>query len=404
MQKLIVPTIWDDGLVTEYKALGITECYGKLSVDCVGGGRAGFILPYAGRRRVELHVRRLHNAGIKFNYLLNAACSGFREFTRSGDSEIRRLLDWLKRIEADSVTVSSPYLLRLIKERRPEIKVGVSTNAEVNSLQRALFWERLGADNITLSHTSLNRNFPMLRLIRRNTSCELRLIANSSCLFNCPFFRYHSSFDAHASQSDFISKAGFAVDYCNIFCKFIRLSDPSAFITSQWIRPEDLGVYEEAGINGIKLIDRRSSRHRLLQICRSYAARSYDGNLADLLPTFQCGSPLNQKTLLLKSRVFLHPAEFNIFKLKELRALAQDMGVYIDNRKLDGFIRAFIHGDCSLKDCTACGHCKQTADKALHYDPARLEEMRERYGKFLGDFAGGRMFYYTGSGKGGCGR
>jgi len=395
MQKLIVPTNWDDALIPAYKSLGISECYGKLALDFVGGGRAGFILPDVGRRNVESHVRRLHDAGIQFNYLLNAGCTGFREFTRSGDRKLQELLRWLDRIEVDSVTVTSPYFLQVIKDRYPRIKVCASTNAEINSLQRAVFWDKLGADQLTLSHISLNRNFGLLRLIRKNVSCELRLIANSSCLFHCPLFRAHTSFDAHASQSDFFCKAGFSADYCNLFCKLVRLSDPVQFITSQWIRPEDLGAYESVGIDAIKLIDRRCSTEALIEICTRYSQRRYEGNLVDLLPTFHGKSPANKNTFFLKCRYFFHPREFNLFKIQEIGALVRNIDIFIDNRKLDNFIDKFIREDCSSRDCGSCGYCAKIAENVLSYDRTYLENLKSRHKKFLDDFVRGNVFHYT---------
>jgi collagenase-like PrtC family protease len=57
------------------------------------------------------------------------------------------------------VTVSTPFLLELVKRRFPEFKVRVGIYAQVDTPRRARFWEDLGADAIVLESFSINRNF-----------------------------------------------------------------------------------------------------------------------------------------------------------------------------------------------------------------------------------------------------
>jgi len=235
--ELIPPTNFDNELVMEFKRIGIKETYGKLAIDFIGGGRPASGLHYVSKRRVAEHIRKLHDAGISFNYLLNASCLGSIEFTRLGRKKIYRLLRWLVDIKVDKITVTIPYLLQLIKDKHPHLKLCVSTIAEVNSLQKALFWQKIGADEITLSHLSLCRNFNQLSLIKKAVSCKLRLIANAGCLYQCPLSQYHTSWDSHASQLRFSNKAGLLISYCTLFCRYLRLLNPVEFIRSQLIRP-----------------------------------------------------------------------------------------------------------------------------------------------------------------------
>src|SRR5262249_15126626 len=45
--------------------------------------------------------------------------------------------------------------------------------------------------------------------------------------------------------------------------------------------------------------------------------------------------------------------------------------VYIDNRKLDNFLRPFLRSDCKSKDCGgACRHCFEFADATVSIAPA----------------------------------
>lgn len=388
---LIAPTNWDHKLVPEYKALGIKEAYGKLATDAIGGGRPAYILPNVSRKRAAAHIGKLHDAGIRFNYILNAPCLSSQEFTRTGRARIYKLLNWLVSIGVDKVTVTIPYLLQMIKDKFPTLEVCVSVFAGVDSLEKALFWQEIGVDEITLLQTALNRNFGQLKLIRKNVKCRLRLLGNTGCLYQCPLIGYHASISSHASQTRYSNKAGFMIDYCSLSCKYLRLTKPERFIRSNWIRPEDLHIYEEIGIDGIKLVDRRCSTEHLIKIARSYSKRYFEGNLLELLPLFHGGLPLTKETLLLKLKYFFHPFESNIFAIPQLKTIVQDLNIYIDNRKLDGFIKKFMEQDCDAEVCSDCQYCDQVAKEVIQYDREYLERLKSFYRGFLNNLAKGKF-------------
>jgi collagenase-like PrtC family protease len=123
---LSVATNFDGALVESLRQYPVVELFGKLREDAVGGGRASYQLAPVSRKRLAAHVRQARDAGIGFNYLLNAACLGNREITRAGQAEVEELCGWLVGIGVESVTVSSPYLLRIVKSRFPSLKVRIS--------------------------------------------------------------------------------------------------------------------------------------------------------------------------------------------------------------------------------------------------------------------------------------
>lgn len=391
MIELIPPTNFDDALIAEFKAMGIRETYGKLAIDALGGGRFASGLPNISRKRLAKHVKKLDDSGIDFNYILNSPCYSAQEFTRSGRKAIRGLLDWLVSNGVKKVTVTIPYILQIIKDAYPGLKVSVSTYAQVDSYQKARYWQEIGADEITLLDTCLNRNFKLLKIIRGGIKVKLRLIGNTSCLPHCHLFQYHALLSAHGSQTAYSNKAGFAVDYCAIYCKYLRLANPVNFIYSQWIRPEDLGIYEEAGIDAIKLIDRRCSTATLINITRSYHKRRYDGNLLDLLPAFQGKSPKNPGNLLLKIKYYFHPFESNIFKVMELDKQMKGLDIYIDNAKLNGFIAGLRDKDCNYSSCPECGYCNKVALEVIHCDSGYLERTAGIYKRILENIIKGKI-------------
>jgi collagenase-like PrtC family protease len=231
------------------------------------------------RRTLARYVVAIHRHGIEFNYLLNAACLGNQEWTKSFQRRLNELLDWLSDIDVDTVTVVLPYLLQIIKKRHPHFKVKVGIYAQVDTVKRAQYWEELGADGINLESFSINRNFEKLSRIREAVQCELILIANHFCQPNCPFQIQHQNGFSHASGAD----RRFLIDYPLLQCNFRRLRDPALLISSGWIRPQDLHHYEAMGYHAFKLIERNIPSEALLKRVKAYAERRFDGNLAELL-------------------------------------------------------------------------------------------------------------------------
>ena len=107
--------------------------------------------------------RQCTGNGMEFDYLLNAACLGNREWTESFHQELRELLDWLSEIRVDTITIVAPILLQIIKKRYPHFKVKVGIYAQVDTVKRAQYWEDMGADAINLESFSINRDFEKLR-------------------------------------------------------------------------------------------------------------------------------------------------------------------------------------------------------------------------------------------------
>jgi len=237
--KFSVPTNWQDDLIPGLPKDTVSELYGKLAVDFVGGGRASSILYPVSKKKAAAHIATAHKYGFGFNYLLNSTCIDNRELKESGRRKIIKLVTWLTEVGVDSVTVSIPSMLRLIKKNFPALKVSVSVQVNVNSVKEAQIWDESGADKITLSVLDTNRDFSLLQRIRAAVKCQLQLIANLKCLLGCSFYKYHANLNAHASQAGHRLK-GYLIDYCTLKCNSIRISRPVEYIKSGWIRPEDV--------------------------------------------------------------------------------------------------------------------------------------------------------------------
>lgn len=358
---LMVSTNFDDHLIACLKRHSVYEVYGKLPRDFIGGGRPAKILPKITKRDMRRHIKELHKNGIKFNYVLNAVSLGNKEFTSAGQKKIFQLLDFLADAQVDGVVVAMPYLFQLIKKYYPKFLLHTSSFANVNCPQRAKYWESMGADTITLLSKELNRDFFMLKEIRKSVRCRLEVIANNSCLEHCPIDFYHQNLNTYASKScGNCEDKGQFIDYCVLYCNYWRFINPMGFIQSDWIRPEDVHYYEKIGIDSLKIVDRSMSTEDLARIVEAYMHRRYEGNLLDLLHVH-------------------FKRHFDILaNVSNFKQHPKDL-VYVDNRKLDSFLKYFWVKDCRLKTKENYNYCLKTAKKVVKIDPYFKKEISSAY-------------------------
>ena len=105
---------------------------------------------------------------------------------------------------------------------------------------------------------------------------------------------------------------------------------------SNWVRPEELGLYAKAGAaHFFKIVGRDMLASKVLRSCTAYFEETYDGNLLDLM----CSSI----------------GFYNVEK-----------SAYIDNKSLDtsGYFKRL--STCNRK-CHDCSYCAELADKYVRY-------------------------------------
>lgn len=388
---------YDPELVSALAAYPVDEVYGKLPHDGVSSGRPRYLATPLSEEELRTYIRLLDRHGIAFNYLLNGACFGNREWTRPWQKRITALLGKLGEMGVRRVTVATPFLLELVKRRFPEFKVRVGIYAQVDTARRARFWEDLGADAIVLESFSINRNFARLTAIRQAVRCELELIANHACLLNCPLQSYHQNGFAHASDDT----STLFIDYCFLRCSRLRLQDPSQLIKSAWIRPEDLGVYEAMGYTTFKLLERGIPSAELLRRVKAYSERRFEGNLAELLLSYGFKEPVRHESFW-SLRHFWKPRQVNMGRLKPLTDLARLQGwrsplsecpIRVEARKIpENFLDAFRHRDCASADCARCGYCDGIAEQAVSIAPSYRAEVLGKYDEMAETMAAGGLW------------
>ncbi|MFP4474422.1 MAG: U32 family peptidase [Desulfatibacillaceae bacterium] len=382
---------WDERLMDVAAAHGVEELFGKLPNDPFGGGRAAFMTSHVNEAYVRKYISRLHERGIRFNYLLNGSCFDNIEYTRKGQKRFRRFFDWLAEIETDWVTLANPFLAGMLKRHYPDIKVAVSVLARVQSVTEARYWEDLGADCVILLK---GRNFPLIRAIREHCEIDLEVIANLVCLHDCPLATYHGVVSTHASQS-WHPSGGFVLPWCEMVCTLKKLAEPREIIASPWIRPEDQHHYENAGVRRLKIVDRCASTEYMEEILAAYRVRKSPENLADILPGLRPAKP-GQVSNTKKFAYFFRPLSYNLFMAKKLKDAPMRPAVRIDSAALEGFIDHFLDHDCTLASCERCGYCQRVAERVLHMNGQEREAMAAHYREILDDLEDGGFFSYLG--------
>ncbi|HDM36272.1 MAG TPA: U32 family peptidase [Candidatus Syntrophoarchaeum butanivorans] len=302
----------------------VYEIYMGGSPEFIGTGRGNVgITPSI--EDVREQVRLIHRKGVKLNIAINSSCLRGWHLTQEGYRSYMWYLSALEEAGVDALTVADPYLVELAK-REFKMKVTVSCIAFVNTPEKARFFEKLGADAIAID-PNINRDFETLEGIRASVDCDLKVLVNEGCLYQCPFRYAHFNLISHVHGPE--PRAKPLYDYYSNKCLALRVRDPELIIKSPWIRPEDLEAYEEIGIDIFKLCGRTQTAGWLKNVISAYLNRSYEGNLMDLLDA---------------------PREIkNLF--------------YIPNKELDG---ALDRWKVCKKVCKECGYCHELTERVIN--------------------------------------
>ena len=386
--KLRVGANWDIAFLDAVKGTSVDALFGKLPFDIVGGARPGFVLPQINRKSVEQYIKACHERGLEFSYLLNAPCLGNLQYSRKGYGQLIDLLEWIDESGANSVTLGLPYLIDLVRKRFPRLMVKVSTTARVNTVRKALQYEDMGVEEIIIDE-HINREFKTLEVIRKAVKCNLELIVNNICLWQCPYNYEHVNHDGHASRE------GEEDDYCYLqypgyLCLYRKLTDPVELLKSPWIRPEDIPHYENLGYDHFKITERFKRTPLLLEHVKAYENRRYEGNLLDLftLPRKGAFTPVHLE-------YFIKPEHVNILKISELEKVF-DLEVreliQIDNQKLNGFIEFFKRNDCNQTTCLECRYCEKFFEKVSVVNEEGVKRAAQRVRTFSEKLLSGEIF------------
>lgn len=358
-----VGTNWDFDLIDKIDYPETKSVFGGIPDAFISGGRSSFMINAIQEENLKNYISKVHEKGWEFSFNMNSGCIGNIDLTPGGHKDILNYLEWIESLGTDSVTISIPNLILIVKKHFPGLKVKVSTYQKINSVEMATRFEDMGVDAIMLSE-HINRDFKLLKGIRDGVKCKLILIANVGCIYGCANMHSHTNSVAHSgaeAAKNTILTESYAAD-----CLYRRLLNPEELIKSRWIRPEDVGIYEELGIDMLKIIDRHSSVEALAERMKAYHERSYEGNLINFLGQIinkKQGAPIDMQRV------------FNVENPRDREKVEKFLGVlsilipdmyYLDNKKIpDNFLAEFTKRDCTRMSCRKCGYCKNVADQVI---------------------------------------
>ncbi len=297
----------------------VTRVY--MGLPSLGTGRATVV--QVDVDTVETVAETCDSHDVDLEVVMNPLCTAEVISSRDGFSEFERTLSELDDVGVERLVLSDPLLIQRAVERG--FRVSVSCISEVNTPQRARYYDELGVDEITLD-TNVNRRLDVIEAIASEVSARLRVIVNEGCLPDCPYRPYHFCLFSHATRAG----AGVTEDSYYVRCVSERVNNPVLLVQQPFVRPEDLDEYRRLGVETFKIAGRANSIRWIKRAVEAYLRREYDGNLLDIL---DCPTTLRHL-------------------------------IYLDNGELDGLLERA--GRCDQR-CSECGFCEEVAERAVRF-------------------------------------
>ena len=379
--KISLATNFDNELIDQIKYYPVYEVYGKMKHDYIGGGRPDNTLSNIDKELFDSHVKKVREAGMRFNSLLNGSCLSNNEQDPAWQSEFKMFLEYLKNIGVNALTITNPYILIFVKKYfKEDFKVRVSTFACIDSYTKAKYWEDLGADYLCVDFVKANRDFKTLKYMVDNLkTAKIEILVTNSCLKNCPMIYTHTTGLSHASNKDKNSNS--YEDWSLFYCQKKELENIEEYIRSPWVRPEDIKFYENIGIEHFKITERGFPTEELVKRVKAYTDRKYEGNLLDLIQ----GHGVVAKDVLKLQRQSVNSRKEIYEEIRRVRGLGRqrecERHIYIDNKKLDNFITFFIDNKCTC-NCNSCGYCNMIAKNVITKNTEVCDYLLELYNKY----------------------
>lgn len=349
MNYFSVPADFNEKTIDSYYSLNnkyrdkcIKETYGQMTIcKKISSGRLR--IPEIDYVKLKNYVQYSQERGIEFNYTLNGLSMNNIEFTHDGIKNIISLLNEVYNLGIRNLTVTLPSLIELIQYTGLDFKIKASTMCQISNANKASDYKKLGVNRIVLDE-SINRDFNKLKDIRSAFEDKIEVIVNTICNKDCIYkiFHYNQIANEYTNTGSNAS-AGYYPNRCMMW----RYENISNLLKLSWIRPEDIKHYYNIGINHFKIQGRQLVLFGdPVKTVECYFNEYFDGNLLELL---------------------------NLFVPN------QSYDIYIDNRKLDNFIKPFVEGKLCESNCNNCNYCFSVASTIGLEKQYKFKDMIKNY-------------------------
>ncbi len=261
----------------------IAECYFSMPGDPSGRGSLALKDGALDIPSVETFwndMRKITGMGVKPVLLYNASCYGKESVSRAFELYILKNIREVKELLGVScVTTTSPFVAEIVRANFPDIELRASVNMRLYSL--AAIEYLAGMFDSFYVAKELNRDIPALKRIKKWCDAhgkQIHLLANSGCLYHCPWQTDHDNRVAH--ECEIAATDNVPLQYPSHCWDFISYEENQVrILQNTWIRPDDVDCY--ASVTGVmKLATRMHSDPR--RVVEAYVKRHFDGNLVTL--------------------------------------------------------------------------------------------------------------------------
>ena len=275
---------WSRG-VSSYRGF-VSEIFFPLP-GMVSGVRQSDFANRDNASRFYRDLSRLRAMDVDGVLLLDASCYGGDVVTEPFFRLIERGVQTVKEsIHLKAVVTMTPPLAEFLKKAFPKLEIRASVNERIGLVNQMEYAGRC-YDGFYL-RSDLSRDIRLVEKARK--WCEaheksLHLVANSGCLYECPFLLEHLNTMGHQAE---IAVGGSAWSGRAMQCReaLVEAANRVQILQGGWIRPEDLGRME-GFFDTIALLS--NDIPQALKVLKAYTEGRWDGDLLELLEPCHAG-------------------------------------------------------------------------------------------------------------------
>ncbi|MCW8966498.1 MAG: U32 family peptidase [Candidatus Pacearchaeota archaeon] len=281
---LTIPCHWDIDVLEKIleqnkgKNISVKEMYGVSNLSPIRHGRNPLVLDKIKESEMLKFRELLKINNIDFAYILNSPLTDTQ--VEEGITKIKEHIKWvLSILNPDSLIITSLKIMKIVREIS-KIPITISTIARVQNTKELEKYLDIKPSKLVLQH-DVNRNFKELNKLiefasKKNISIEIML--TESCRRRCPLMVDHYNTVGKGEKDTHFHRD----------CNLKKISSPEEFLLANFIRPEDVYIYEKLGIKHFKITGRSKNSSWLPEVVNAYLKREFSGNLIRLLGIDPC--------------------------------------------------------------------------------------------------------------------